>query len=217
VALTRATKIHTHGASAAVVCGYSKFFIFSQEAAMGLLDGLLGAAMGGGQAQNPQGALLNAVLGMLSNGGAQQGGGGLGGMLGGMLGGGGQGGGGLGGMLGGMLGGGQQSAGAADPLSGLLGMLQNSGLGDQAASWVSKGENMPVSAEQIMAALGGGGGGAGSILGQLAQQAGMSHEEAAGGLSQMLPDIIDKLTPHGAVPEGGVGNALEALSGLLKR
>lgn len=183
---------------------------------MGLLEGLLGAAMGGGQAQNPQGALLNAVLGMLSNGGQQGGGGGLGNVIGSMMGGGAQGGGGLGNILGGMMGGGQQAAGGgADPLSGLLGMLKQSGLGQQADSWVSTGQNLPVSPEQIMQALGGGGGG--NILGQLAQQAGMSTEDAAGGLSQMLPDIIDKLTPNGSLPEGGVGNALEALSGLLKR
>jgi uncharacterized protein YidB (DUF937 family) len=186
------------------------------ENIMGLLDGLLGAAMGTGQAQNPQGALLNAVLGMLSNGGAQ-GGGGLGGMLGGALGGGAQGGGGLGNVLGGMLGGGQQ-AGGMGALGGLLGMLQQSGLGQQADSWVSTGQNLPVSAEQIMQALGGGGGGGGAdILGQLAQHAGMSREDAAGGLSQMLPDIVDKLTPNGSLPEGGIQDALGALSGLLKR
>jgi uncharacterized protein YidB (DUF937 family) len=177
--------------------------------AMGLLDGLLGSVLSGGaQAQNPQGALLNAVLGMLSSGGggAQQGAGGLGGMLSGMMGGGGQA---AGGAAGGM--------GALGGLGGLMGMLQQSGLGDQAASWVGKGENMPISADQIMQALGGSGGAGGGILGQLAQQAGMSHEDTAGHLSQMLPDIVDKLTPGGALPEGGIGNAMEMLSGLMKR
>jgi uncharacterized protein YidB (DUF937 family) len=165
---------------------------------MGLLDGLLGAAMGGGQAQNPQGALLNAVLGMLSNGGGQGGSGGLGS------------------VLGGMMGGGQAAGGGGmDALGGLLGMLKQGGLAEHADSWVSTGQNLPVSADQIMAALGKGDGG--GILGQLAQQAGMSHEDAAGGLSQMLPDIIDKLTPGGSVPQGGIQDALGALSGLLKR
>jgi uncharacterized protein YidB (DUF937 family) len=182
---------------------------------MGLLDGLLGAAMGGGQAQNPQGALLNAVLGMLSNGGGQGGSGGLGNVLGSMMGGGQQGGG-LGSVLGGMMGGGQAAGGGGmDALGGLLGMLKQGGLAEHADSWVSTGQNLPVSADQIMAALGKGDGG--GILGQLAQQAGMSHEDAAGGLSQMLPDIIDKLTPGGSVPQGGIQDALGALSGLLKR
>jgi uncharacterized protein YidB (DUF937 family) len=172
--------------------------------------------MGGGQAQNPQGALLNAVLGMLSSGGQQGGSGGLGNVIGSMMGGGAQGGGGLGNILGGMMGGGQQAGGGGmDALGGLLGMLKQSGLGQQADSWVSTGQNLPVSPEQIMAALGKGDGG--GILGQLAQQTGMSTEDAAGGLSQMLPEIVDKLTPNGSLPEGGVGNALEALSGLLKR
>jgi uncharacterized protein YidB (DUF937 family) len=172
---------------------------------MGLLDGLLGSVMGGGQAQNPQGALLNAVLGMLSNGGGQAAGGGLGN------------------VLGGMLGGGQAAQGGAGALGGLgglgglLGMLQQNGMAEQAASWVGTGQNMPVSAEQIMQALGGAGGGGADILGQLAQHSGMSREDAAGGLSQMLPDIVDKLTPGGALPEGGIGNAMEMLSGLMKR
>jgi uncharacterized protein YidB (DUF937 family) len=171
---------------------------------MGLLDGLLGS-VAGGQGQNPQAALLNAVVGMMSGGGAQQGAGGLGGMLSGMVG-----------------GAGQQAGGAAGGLSalgglgGLMGMLQQNGLAEQAASWVGKGENMPVSADQITQALGGANGG-NDILGQLAQQAGMSREDTAGGLSQMLPDVVDKLTPNGALPTGGIGNAMEMLSGLMKR
>jgi uncharacterized protein YidB (DUF937 family) len=52
------------------------------------------------------------------------------------------------------------------------------------------------------------------MVGKLAEQLGMNHGDAAGSLAQMLPGLIDKLTPHGTAPEGGVGNASE-LMGML--
>lgn len=172
---------------------------------MGLLDGMLGNVLGGmlgggQQQQNPQGMLLQAVMGMLSNNGQQ-------------------GAGGLGSIMGALGGGGAAGAGAGGgALGGLLQAFQQSGMGDHAQSWVGTGSNMPISAEQVMQALGGGtGGNGGGILGQLAQQTGMSHEETAGSLSQMLPDIINHLTPNGQVPQGGIDDAMGMLSGLLKR
>ncbi len=175
---------------------------------MGLLDGMLGNVLGGmlgggQQQQNPQGMLLQAVMGMLSNNG-QQGGGGMGGL----------------GSIMGALGGGGGAAPGGGALGGLLQAFQQNGMGDHVQSWVGNGENLPVSAEQIMQALGGGGSGggaAGGVLGQLAQQTGMSHEETAGTLSQLLPDIVHHLTPNGQVPQGGVDDAMSMLSGLLKR
>ena len=98
--------------------------------------------------------------------------------------------------------GGGGAAGAGGGLGGLIGALTQGGLGRAASSWVGTGQNLPVSADQITQALGGGGGGGmGGILAQLAQQAGMSHGEAASGLSQILPGLVDKLTPQGQVPE----------------
>lgn len=162
---------------------------------MGLLDSILGSVLGGGQTQNSgQAALINAVIQMIANrnGG---GGGSLGSVLGSALGGSG-GSGGMGGGLGG--------------LGGLIGALTQGGLGNAASSWVSTGQNLPVSAEQLQSALGGDGGG--GLLAQLAQQAGMSHGEAANGLSQILPDLIDKLTPDGQVPQQ---DTLEKMLGSL--
>lgn len=145
---------------------------------MGLLDSILGSVLGGGQTQNSgQAALINAVIQMLAN----RGGGGLGSALGG---GSNMGGGGLGGLAG---------------LGGLIGALTQGGLGNVANSWVSRGQNLPISPDQITQILGGGGGG--GLLAQLAQQAGMSQGDAASGLSQILPDLVDKLTPDGQLPE----------------
>lgn len=96
-------------------------------------------------------------------------------------------------------------------LAGVLQQLRASGLGEQVQSWVSTGANMPVSGDQISSALGG----AGGLLGQLAQQAGVSHAEAGSQLSQLLPMAVDLMTPHGQVPDSGSHGSLDNLTGLL--
>ena len=84
-------------------------------------------------------------------------------------------------------------------LGGLLEMFNKSGLGDVAQSWVGTGQNMPVSPGQLQQVLGD------DQLGQLASQFGLSTGDMAGQLSQLLPDVVDKLTPQGQVPAGGLG------------
>lgn len=98
----------------------------------------------------------------------------------------------------------------AGGLGGLLKTLQDNGLAEQAASWVSTGQNLPVSGDQIRNALGNG------TLGQIAGQLGMSEGAAAGGLADLLPQVIDKLTPDGKVPEGDLmAKGLDLLKGKL--
>ncbi|UCV18675.1 YidB family protein [Ferribacterium limneticum] len=82
-------------------------------------------------------------------------------------------------------------------LGGLVQSFQQGGLGNIVNSWVSTGQNLPISAEQIQAVLGGG------KLQDIAAQLGMSAEQASGGLADLLPQVVDKLTPNGQVPEGG--------------
>jgi uncharacterized protein YidB (DUF937 family) len=98
-------------------------------------------------------------------------------------------------------------------LGGLLDALHGSGLGAQVASWIGTGQNLPVSADQIMQALGGSSGS--DIIGRLAQQAGMSHEAVAGHLSEVLPGLIDKLSPNGQLPSGGIDDMLASLSQVM--
>ena len=83
----------------------------------------------------------------------------------------------------------------AGGLQGILQQLQASGIADQVASWIGTGENAPVSGNQIADALGA------DKVGQIAQHAGIEPEHAATGLAQLLPQIIDKLTPGGQVPQ----------------
>jgi uncharacterized protein YidB (DUF937 family) len=161
---------------------------------MSLLSSVLGAALGGGQQQGSVNPMLQAVLGMLADSGQGAQGGGLGGAL--------------GGALGGMLGGASAQGGQGGGLGALIEAFGNAGLGNLMQSWIGTGQNLPVSADQLQQALGS------ERIGGLAQQLGMSHGDAAGQLAELLPQIIDKLTPHGQVPQGGLGDIGSMLSAL---
>lgn len=82
-------------------------------------------------------------------------------------------------------------------LSGLLASFHQAGLGDAADSWVSTGQNKPVSPGDVQRALGD------ERVGSFASQLGVSREEASGQLAEALPQVVDKLTPDGAVPQEG--------------
>ncbi|MBM3676285.1 MAG: DUF937 domain-containing protein [Actinobacteria bacterium] len=143
------------------------------------------------------------------------GGGGLGNVLGG---GGGGLGGGLGGILGSLLGGG----GIARLLPMVIGMLAGGGLGkilggmkaqglsSQADSWVSTGDNEPIGADDVRRIIDP------AELSRIANELGVSEDEAAEALSEVLPQAVDHVTPEGAVPEDSdVDSALDRLKGLL--
>ena len=89
----------------------------------------------------------------------------------------------------------------ADPKSGgvkgLVKLFQDNGSGEQIASWVSTEANLPISADQIKKVFGGG-----QLVQDIASALGVSEDEAAGKLAAMLPDVIDKLTMYGQIPEG---------------
>ncbi|PHJ07182.1 hypothetical protein A5N81_10830 [Pseudomonas aeruginosa] len=159
---------------------------------MGLLDSILGSALGGsegqGGARDPKVALLIGLVTMLMSrqGGAAQGGGDGGGLL---------------GSLGSIL-------GRLGGLGGLFQMLQNAGLGDALNSWIGGGPNQSVSAADISRVFGDG------QLQQLADSAGVSQGEAAEHLSSLLPELVNKLTPDGQAPQGDldIGSLLARFS-----
>ncbi|MFD9052771.1 YidB family protein [Streptomyces zaomyceticus] len=127
----------------------------------------------------------------------------LGGLLGSLLGGGGQSGGGAGGILGSLIGAlagarGTGGGNGSNPLGGLLEMLTRSGLTDQTQSWVGTGENQSVSGTQIAEAL------PDETLRKVAQDAGVSPQEAADQIARTLPTAVDRLTPTGSMPEGSL-------------
>jgi len=102
--------------------------------------------------------------------------------------------------------------GRAGGLDGVLQSLQGCGLGDTVNSWIGTGHNLPVTGEQLQSALGSG------VVQDLAAKLGVSPSDAASHLSQLLPGIVDHLTPNGEVPEGGLaGVGLDLVKGLLSR
>jgi uncharacterized protein YidB (DUF937 family) len=115
----------------------------------------------------------------------------------------------------------------AGGLSGLLAKLQQGGLADAAQSWIGTGANQPVSPDALGGALGP------DLMGQLAQYMGGNQQQAAGTLVDLLPGLIDQLTPKGQLPpdnglgglgallgggaSGGAADLMGALGGLLRR
>ena len=155
---------------------------------MGLLDSVLGAALGGQQGNQAQSAggldpqMLMGIIGALMNNGGG--------------------------------------------LSGILGKLQQGGLGDAAASWVGTGANQQVSPDALGSALGP------DLMGMIASQLGGSQQQAAGTMADLLPGLDDQ--PQGEVPTdngmgalgallgggqggGGAGDLVGMLGGLLRR
>ena len=181
---------------------------------MGLLDDLLGQLAGGApsrpatptntqQSAGPgmgtvMAALLPVVLAMLQNrsGGTQQAnvrpssGGGLGDILGQVL----------GGASGGSSGGG---------LADLLARFQAAGFGEQAGSWVGTGENQPLPPDALEKVFGRGG------LAEIARRAGVSEQDASVGLSQLMPEVVDRVTPGGQVPT--TDSLLASVDALARR
>jgi uncharacterized protein YidB (DUF937 family) len=73
--------------------------------------------------------------------------------------------------------------------------LKAGGLSEAVSSWVGKGANLPVSADQLRNALGS------DTISALAAKAGLSSEQVSAALSKLLPGLMDKLTPNGLVDD----------------
>ena len=135
----------------------------------------------------------------------------------------------LGGMMGGRPGGvgetvGQTNAQTQNPLllmvlqllqrngglEGILGKLQQAGYGQQAQSWIGTGANLPIDPRIVQQVFGQG------QLGQIAQQLGISPDQAPDGVAQMLPQVVDQMTPTGQIPENHSDLVNEALA-ILQR
>lgn len=186
---------------------------------MGMLDGLIG--------QIASQAINNQL------GGGQQQGGGLGDIVGSMLGGGQQQGGGLGGLVGSMLGGGQQqnNLDVGSILGSVLGgnnnqsnmlvslmplvlgwiqrngglsqafnQLNSLGLADAAGSWMRQGTNQQLGPDVVNQIFGN------NEISQFAQQTGMDTGAVQMGLSQLLPEVMNQLTPQGGLQDEAAAN-----------
>lgn len=118
--------------------------------------------------------------------------------------------GGIANVLGGLL----ANNGELGGLNGLVDKFRQAGLGDAVNSWIGTGANQPISGDQLSDALGS------DVVTKAASQLGLDPSQLSGQLAQMLPGLIDKLTPNGTAPEGGLGNAgdlMGMLGGLLQK
>src|SRR6478672_11511172 len=89
-------------------------------------------------------------------------------------------------------------------ISGLQQMFQQKGLGGVVSSWIGTGQNLPISAEQLQSVL------HGNVLHDIAAKSGMDLGQLGSIFSQLLPNVVDKLTPNGQVPDSA------ALSQMMK-
>jgi len=79
-------------------------------------------------------------------------------------------------------------------VSGLVQKFHDNGLGHVVESWIGTGANQPISPDQVHQVFGP------QQIQALAQQLGVDPGHAAMGLAQLLPNLVDKLTPNGQVP-----------------
>ncbi len=79
-------------------------------------------------------------------------------------------------------------------MSGLIQKFNEKGLGDHMSSWIGTGENLPISADQIRDVLGS------DRIKDLASKLNLGEHDTSKSLADVLPQLIDKLTPDGSVP-----------------
>ena len=103
-------------------------------------------------------------------------------------------------MLGGLLGGGD-----TPDLGGLLASLKGGGAADAVSSWLGSGENQPLDTGALTEALDG------DKLAGMASKLGVEQNDLLGGLSDMIPQLIDKASPNGELLD--LGQLMEGLQG----
>lgn len=148
-----------------------------------ILGSVLGGAVGGRSRGGPLGGAMGGGLG-----------GGLGGVLGGMMGGGRSRGGGGGMLLAVMLPLAMQWVQRNGGIGSVLQRMQQKGYGSQAASWVGTGDNQPIDVGAVDQVVGR------EELSRLSQQLGVGEDEVAQGFTEILPEMVNRLTPEGRVP-----------------
>jgi len=94
-------------------------------------------------------------------------------------------------------------------LAGIMSTMQSNGMGKQVRSWVSNGQNMPISGADIQRVVDP------AKLASAARQQGMSPDELAGHVAQVLPHLVDQATPDGQVPKQG--GSTDTLMSMYKK
>ena len=80
-------------------------------------------------------------------------------------------------------------------VQGVVNEFEKNGLGPTVKSWIGTGPNQPISPDELHKVLGP------DLMQRLSEKSGLSVQDLAQKLSQLLPQAVDKLTPNGAVPK----------------
>jgi len=81
-------------------------------------------------------------------------------------------------------------------VQGIVNEFEKNGLGTTVKSWVGTGPNEAVSAADVHRVIGP------DLLQQLSAKSGLSVQDLAEKLAQVLPLAVDRLTPDGTIPNG---------------
>jgi uncharacterized protein YidB (DUF937 family) len=84
--------------------------------------------------------------------------------------------------------------GSQGGLSAIVDKLRQAGLGDQVNSWIGNGKNLPITAEQLQAALGS------DVVKQLAARYNIPIDQITQVLAHQLPTAVDHASPNGTLP-----------------
>lgn len=96
-------------------------------------------------------------------------------------------------------------------ISGMAEQFAAQGLGHIISSWIGTGQNLPISPEQLQSVLGS------QQVQAIAAKVGLSPDAVNSGLAQILPQLVDHLTPNGQVPQGDLTTkGLELLQGKFQ-
>jgi uncharacterized protein YidB (DUF937 family) len=89
-------------------------------------------------------------------------------------------------------------------IAGLQQMFQEKGLGNIVSSWISTGQNLPISGDQLQSVL------PTDALQSMASKSGIDMGQLTSIFSQLMPHAVDKMTPNGQIPDS------DALSQMMK-
>lgn len=89
-------------------------------------------------------------------------------------------------------------------IAGLQQMFQGKGLGNIVSSWISTGQNLPITGDQLQSVL------PANALQDMASKSGMDMSQLTSIFSQLMPHAVDKMTPNGQIPDSN------ALSQMMK-
>jgi uncharacterized protein YidB (DUF937 family) len=88
----------------------------------------------------------------------------------------------------------QTPQGPLGGLGALIDRFRNNGFEDAINSWVGTGQNQAISPGQLRQALGQ------ETVEDLSQRTGLPHGDLLSQLSNILPGVVDRLTPNGRLP-----------------